>query len=92
VLGRQIDVNRSDFFQIHTDNQNFLRHENVKSGGLICPISSSTDFANHSSPYLMRPQTDTDTTWQTEGQQVIAHWQNAPFDIYLPSLFASAGR
>ena len=48
------DVDRSDFFQIHTYIQHFLNHKEVKSGGLLYPISDKqVNFANYSSPYLM---------------------------------------
>lgn len=48
------DIDRSDFFQIHTYIQHFLNHKDVKSGGLLYPISDKqVNFENYSSPYLM---------------------------------------
>lgn len=52
--GKYWDVDRSDFFQIHTYIQHFLNHREVKSGGLLYPISDKqVNFDNYSSPYLM---------------------------------------
>lgn len=52
--GKYWDVDRSDFFQIHTYIQHFLNHKEVKSGGLLYPISDKqVNFENYSSPYLM---------------------------------------
>ena len=56
MLGRQIDVDRSDFFQIHTYIQNFLRHKKVKAGGLLYPISTEPDFDTFQSPYLLNEE------------------------------------
>ncbi|WP_294309398.1 hypothetical protein [uncultured Chryseobacterium sp.] len=53
MLGRRFDVDRSDFFQIHTYIQNFLNHKVVKVGGLLYPISNRPDFNNYKSPYLI---------------------------------------
>ncbi|MFP8894050.1 5-methylcytosine restriction system specificity protein McrC [Chryseobacterium sp. EZn1] len=53
MLGRRFDVDRSDFFQIHTYIQNFLNHKFVKVGGLLYPISNRPDFNNYKSPYLI---------------------------------------
>lgn len=48
------DVDRSDFFQIHTYIQIFLSHKNVKSGGLLYPISiNNPNFKNFKSDYLI---------------------------------------
>ncbi|HAP96532.1 MAG TPA: hypothetical protein DCP54_12450 [Chryseobacterium sp.] len=56
MLGRYFDVDRSDFFQIHTYIQNFLNHKLVKVGGLLYPISNRPDFNNYKSPYLINEQ------------------------------------
>jgi len=48
------DVDRADFFQIHTYIQNFLNKYKVKSGGLLYPISSRvTDFSKYRSNKLL---------------------------------------
>lgn len=53
MLSRSIDVDRADFFQIHTYIQNFSNLE-IKTGGLLYPITNSRDsFSDHRSPYLI---------------------------------------
>jgi len=55
--GKYWDVDRSDFFQIHTYIQHFLHHKEVKSGGLFYPVSDKqVNFENYSSPYLMNEE------------------------------------
>ncbi len=52
--GRQIDVDRSDFFQIHTYIQYFVRQKNaVKAGGLLYPLLVKPDLGKYNSPYLL---------------------------------------
>lgn len=53
MLGRPFDVDRSDFFQIHTYLQHYLKNRNVKAGGLLYPISKSLDFEKTKSSYLL---------------------------------------
>ncbi|MFV8361436.1 5-methylcytosine restriction system specificity protein McrC [Flavobacterium sp. LS1P3] len=54
MIGDFRDVDRSDFFQIHTYIQNFLNHKNVKSGGLLYPISiDQPNFKKYKSDYLI---------------------------------------
>jgi 5-methylcytosine-specific restriction endonuclease McrBC regulatory subunit McrC len=54
MLGRPFDVDRSDFFQIHTYIQNFMFPHRVKAGGLLYPISIlGADFKKYSSPNLI---------------------------------------
>ncbi|MBD1384599.1 hypothetical protein IDJ75_04855 [Mucilaginibacter rigui] len=53
MMGRHFDVDRSDFFQIHTYIQYQLNHKWVKAGGLLYPISTSPDFDQFCSPYLI---------------------------------------
>lgn len=54
MLGRPIDVDRSDFFQIHTYIQNYVNKYKVKAGGLLFPLSANqVKFENYSSPYLI---------------------------------------
>ena len=53
MLGRPFDVDRSDFFQIHTYILNYLHHKTVKVGGLLYPISTSPKFESYKSPYLI---------------------------------------
>ncbi len=56
MTGDYRDVDRADFFQIHTYIQNYLTHKSnntVKAGGLLYPISTSPNFENYKSPYLM---------------------------------------
>lgn len=53
MKGRYFDVDRADFFQIHTYIQYQLNHKEVKSGGLLYPISSEPNFHNYSSPFLI---------------------------------------
>jgi len=57
MRGNPIDIDRSDFFQIHSYIQQFLNHREVKSGGLLYPISdSNADFTKYKSPYLMNEE------------------------------------
>jgi 5-methylcytosine-specific restriction enzyme subunit McrC len=57
MLGRGFDVDRADFFQIHTYIQNFLNHKKVKAGGLLYPIlAKNTDFYKYKSPCLMNDE------------------------------------
>ena len=53
MLGRYFDLDRSDFFQIHTYIQNFLNYKTVKVGGLLYPISNHPNFNDYKSPYLI---------------------------------------
>ena len=53
MKGRYFDVDRSDFFQIHTYIQYQLNHKEVKSGGLLYPISTEPNFDDYLSPYLI---------------------------------------
>ena len=53
MKGRYFDVDRSDFFQIHTYIQYQLNHKKVISGGLLYPISAEPNFDDYSSPFLM---------------------------------------
>jgi 5-methylcytosine-specific restriction enzyme subunit McrC len=49
------DVDRSDFFQIHTYIQYQLNHKTVKTGGLLYPISEPPkNFLEYQSPYLIQ--------------------------------------
>ncbi len=56
MLGRYFDVDRSDFFQIHTYIQYQLNQKSVRSGGLLYPISTSPDFEKYRSPFLISEQ------------------------------------
>ncbi|HMX00840.1 MAG TPA: hypothetical protein PKL56_15840 [Cyclobacteriaceae bacterium] len=57
MMGRYYDVDRSDFFQIHTYIQNYLNHRCVKAGGLLYPISNiKTDVEKFKSPFLINEQ------------------------------------
>lgn len=56
MMGRYFDVDRADFFQIHTYIQYQLNHKSVKAGGLLYPISVSADFDQYRSPYLIREE------------------------------------
>jgi hypothetical protein len=54
--GRCYDVDRSDFFQIHTYIQYQLNHKTVKAGGLLYPISCSPNFDEYKSPRLINEE------------------------------------
>lgn len=54
--GRYYDVDRSDFFQIHTYIQYQLSRRTVKAGGLLYPISCSPNFDEYKSPYLINEE------------------------------------
>lgn len=56
MKGRFFDVDRSDFFQIHTYIQYLHNHKTVKAGGLLYPISGVPDFNKYQSPYLMNEE------------------------------------
>jgi len=53
MKGRFFDVDRSDFFQIHTYIQYQLNHKTIKAGGLLYPISISPHFNEYQSPWLI---------------------------------------
>ena len=53
MKGRYFDVDRADFFQIHTYIQYQLNHNEVKSGGLLYPILTESNFDNYLSPFLI---------------------------------------
>lgn len=54
MYGSKYDIDRSDFFQIHTYLQNYINNYQVKAGGLLFPISANNvNFENYSSPNLM---------------------------------------
>ena len=53
MKGRYFDVDRSDFFQIHTYIQYHLNHKDVKVGGLLYPISTTPNFDEYQSPNLI---------------------------------------
>jgi len=55
MTGKWFDVDRSDFFQIHTYIQYYLNHQVVKAGGLLYPISTTTspNFEEYQSPNLI---------------------------------------
>lgn len=54
MTGSPFDVDRGDFFQIHTYIQNYLNNYDVKAGGLIYPISvDNVDWDNYSTSFLM---------------------------------------
>ena len=55
MKGLKDDVDRSDFFQIHTYIQYQLNHKTVKTGGLLYPISKTPkNFLEYQSPYLIQ--------------------------------------
>lgn len=57
MLGRPIDIDRSDFFQIHTYIQNYINHKRVRTAGLLFPISTQqTNFEEYTSPYLINEE------------------------------------
>ena len=57
MLGRPFDVDRADFFQIHTYIQNYLNNYDVKAGGLIYPISAiNVDWNKYSTSFLMNTE------------------------------------
>ena len=53
MCGHYLDVDRSDFFQIHTYLQYQLNDKKLKAGGLLYPISNTPDFENYQSPNLL---------------------------------------
>lgn len=56
MLGRPFDVDRSDFFQIHTYLQHHLKNKKVKAGGLIYPVSTPLDFEKCRSNFLLNDE------------------------------------
>ena len=53
MAGRPFDLDRSDFFQIHTYIQHFLKDRDVKIGGLLYPLISPFHRKWGFSPYLL---------------------------------------
>jgi len=56
MQGQKYDVDRSDFFQIHTYIQYQLNHKTVKAGGLLYPISCTLNFDKFTSPRLINEE------------------------------------
>jgi 5-methylcytosine-specific restriction endonuclease McrBC regulatory subunit McrC len=56
MKGRYFDVDRSDFFQIHTYIQYYLYHKSVKVGGLLYPISTIPNYEEYKSSYLINEE------------------------------------
>lgn len=56
MRGMKRDVDRADFFQIHTYIQHFAQHKTVKAGGLLYPITCDPNFEEYSSPYLLHEE------------------------------------
>jgi len=56
MMGRNVDVDRSDFFQIHTYLQYQLNHKELKAGGLLYPISTVPVYENYKSPSLINEE------------------------------------
>jgi 5-methylcytosine-specific restriction enzyme subunit McrC len=56
MRGRSIDVDRSDFFQIHTYLQYYSLRKEVIAGGLIYPLSEYLKDARSYSPYLLHEE------------------------------------
>jgi 5-methylcytosine-specific restriction enzyme subunit McrC len=56
MRGNNFDLDRTDFFQIHTYIQYQLNHKVVKTGGLLYPISTSPNFNNYKSPNLINEE------------------------------------
>jgi len=56
MKGRYFDIDRSDFFQIHTYIQYQLNRKTVKAGGLLYPISCSPNFEEYQSPCLINKE------------------------------------
>jgi hypothetical protein len=63
MTGNRFDVDRSDFFQIHTYIQ---YHLNVKTGGLLYPISVTPNYENYQSPNLFN-EFGTNTKFTIDG-------------------------
>ncbi|MCU0349622.1 MAG: McrC family protein [Flavobacterium sp.] len=54
MYGKHWDIDRSDFFQIHTYIQHFIKHKEVKTGGLLFPISvANFSTEKFRSPFLL---------------------------------------
>ena len=53
MCGHYLDVDRSDFFQIHTYLQYQLNDKKLKAGGLLYPISNTPDFENYQNPNIL---------------------------------------
>jgi 5-methylcytosine-specific restriction endonuclease McrBC regulatory subunit McrC len=56
MVHRSKDVDREDFFQIHTYLQHFIRSKNVKAGGLLYPILEGLTLENNTSPFLLNEE------------------------------------
>lgn len=56
MKGRYFDVDRSDFFQIHTYILYQLNHKCTKAGGLLYPISTEPNFETYQSPNLINEE------------------------------------
>jgi 5-methylcytosine-specific restriction enzyme subunit McrC len=54
MTGDRFDVDRTDFFQIHTYIQYQMNHKIVRAGGLLYPISTTADFSQYRSLYFIR--------------------------------------
>ena len=57
MLGRYFDVDRTDFFQIHTYLLNYLKKYTLKAGGLLYPISDKFfKINNYTAPWLINDE------------------------------------
>jgi len=56
MKGRPFDVDREDFFQIHTYIQHYLHDKQVIAGGLLYPVLKTLNPSSSSSPHLLNEQ------------------------------------
>lgn len=56
MKGNNYDVDRADFFQIHTYIMYQLNYKTVRSGGLLYPISTDITTDKFQSPYLIHEE------------------------------------
>ena len=79
MLGRSIDVDRSDFFQIHTYIQNYLNKNKVKAGGLLYPISARDfKYEDYTSSTLMH-KNGLNINFSIDGIELIEKDNNVDF-------------
>lgn len=78
MTGRFYDVDRADFFQIHTYIQYHLGNKQVKAAGLLYPISTSPNYADYTSNYLINEQ-GIKMNFSIDGVELIENQENDNF-------------
>ena len=80
MTGSFYDVDRADFFQIHTYIQYHLGDKKVKAAGLLYPISTSPNYAEYTSNHLINEQ-GLKMNFSIDGIELIEKQENDNFKM-----------